>query len=35
MPLVVDTTTVAARDRGSYWAQAQEALFFPLAHLLG
>jgi hypothetical protein len=30
MPLVVDTTTVAARERGRYWAQAQEALFFPL-----
>ena len=30
MPLVVDTTAVAARERGSYWAQAQEALFFPL-----
>jgi AraC-like DNA-binding protein len=30
MPLVVDTATVDDRERGSYWAKAQEALFFPL-----
>ncbi len=30
MPLVVDTTTVQERERGSYWARAQETLFFPL-----